>query len=47
MANTPIKMEVLSRLPLPSNANQQSNVNKYREAYNPYMPTVPNLNPVC
>jgi hypothetical protein len=46
MANTPINMEVLSRLPLPSNANQQSNVNQYREAYNQYMPTVPNLNPV-
>ena len=46
MANAPINMEVLSRLPLPSNANQQSNVNKYREAYNPYMPTTPNLNPV-
>jgi len=46
MANAPIKMEVLPRLPLPSNANQQSNVNKYREAYNPYMPTTPNLNPV-
>jgi hypothetical protein len=46
MANAPIKMEVLSRLPLPSNANQQSNVNQYREAYNQYMPTVPNLNPV-
>jgi len=46
MANAPINMEVLSRLPLPSNANQQSNVNQYREAYNQYMPTVPNLNPV-
>jgi hypothetical protein len=46
MANAPINMEVLSRLALPSNENQQSNVNKYRDAYNPYMPTTPNLNPV-
>ena len=46
MDNTRIDMEILPRLGLPSNANQQSNVNKWREAYDPYMPTTPTLNPV-